>query len=86
MFKNRAPVSADLGNEQSPSAHRFTPPAPVAAGPCPLADRVTRMSNDERTRKCVVARRLAEGRSTRDIMRIRKRYVARELYPHLASD
>src|SRR2546430_8357209 len=45
----------------------------------------TRMSNDERTRK-YVARRLAEGRSTREIMRSLKRYVARELYPHLVRD
>jgi transposase len=45
----------------------------------------TRMSGDERTRK-YVARRLAEGRTTREIMRILKRYVARELYPHLAGD
>ena len=42
----------------------------------------TRMSSDERTRK-YVARRVAEGRSTREIMRVLKRYVARELYPHL---
>ena len=40
------------------------------------------MSGDERTRK-YVARRLAEGRSTREVMRVLKRYVARELYPHL---
>ncbi len=40
----------------------------------------TRMSSDERTRK-YVARRLAEGRSTREVMRSLKRYVARELYP-----
>jgi transposase len=45
----------------------------------------TRMSSDERTRK-YVARRLAEGRSTREIMRVLKRYVARELYPHLVRD
>jgi transposase len=44
----------------------------------------TRMSGDERTRK-YVARRLAEGRSTREIMRCLKRYVARELYPHLVA-
>jgi transposase len=44
----------------------------------------TRMSSDERTRK-YVARRLAEGRSTREIMRVLKRYVARELYPHLVA-
>jgi transposase len=45
----------------------------------------TRMSGDERTRK-YVARRLAEGRTTREIMRILKRYVARELYPYLAGN
>jgi transposase len=45
----------------------------------------TRMSGDERTRK-YVARRLAEGRTTREIMRILKRYVARELYPYLVRD
>ncbi len=45
----------------------------------------TRMSGDERTRK-YVARRLAEGRTTREIMRSLKRYVARELYPHLVAD
>lgn len=45
----------------------------------------TRMSTDERTRK-YVARRLAEGRSTREVMRILKRYVARELYPYLLRD
>ncbi len=44
----------------------------------------TRMSGDERTRK-YVARRLAEGRTTREIMRSLKRYVARELYPHLVA-
>ena len=44
----------------------------------------TRMSGDERTRK-YVARRLAEGRTTREIMRSLKRYVARELYPHLVG-
>jgi transposase len=45
---------------------------------------VTRMSNDERTRK-YVARRSAEGRSKREIIRVLKRYVARELYPHLVN-
>ena len=45
----------------------------------------TRMSSDERTRK-YVARRLGEGRTTNEIMRILKRYVAREVYPHLVRD
>jgi hypothetical protein len=40
------------------------------------------MSSDERTRK-YVARRLAEGKTIREIMRILKRYVARELYTQL---
>jgi transposase len=44
----------------------------------------TRMSGDERTRK-YVARRLGEGRTNREIMRSLKRYVARELYPHLVA-
>ena len=45
----------------------------------------TRMSGDERTRK-YVARRLAEGRSKPEIIRILKRYVAREVYKHLRHD
>ena len=45
----------------------------------------TRMSSDERTRK-YVARRSAEGKTIREIMRALKRYVARELYPHLVRD
>jgi len=44
----------------------------------------TRMSNDERTRT-YVARRLAEGKTIREIMRALKRYIARELYLHLVT-
>jgi transposase len=43
----------------------------------------TRMSNDDRTRDYVVRRR-AEGKTNAEIMRALKRYVAREIYPHLA--
>jgi transposase len=42
----------------------------------------TRMSSDERTR-AYVERRTLEGRSKREIMRVLKRYVAREVYTHL---
>ena len=42
----------------------------------------TRMSSDPRTR-AYVERRTLEGRSKREIMRVLKRYVAREVYPHL---
>ena len=41
----------------------------------------TRMGSDPRTR--VYERRLAEGRSKPEIMRVLKRYVAREVYRHL---
>ena len=43
------------------------------------------MSTDDRTRD-YVARRLAEGRSKPEIIRILKRYVAREIYQHLRRD
>jgi transposase len=43
---------------------------------------LTRMSNDERT-KTYVAKRTADGKTIGEIARILKRYVAREVYPHL---
>ena len=43
---------------------------------------VTRMACHEPT-KVYVARRTAEGKSKREIMRILKRYVAREVYHYL---
>ena len=43
----------------------------------------TRMSCDPRT-KAYVARRTAEGKTTKEIMRCLKRYVAREIYKALA--
>jgi transposase len=45
----------------------------------------TRMSGDPRTRS-YVARRVDEGRSKPEIIRILKRYVAREVYKHLRRD
>jgi transposase len=45
---------------------------------------VVRMRVDERT-QAYVARRSAEGKSRREIMRCLKRYVARELYRVLTS-
>lgn len=43
---------------------------------------ITRMSSDPRTR-AYVARRLEEGRSKGEIIRVLKRYVAREVFHHL---
>jgi len=45
---------------------------------------LTRMSSHEETRRYVTRRR-AEGRSTPEIMRCLKRYVARQTYKHLAA-
>lgn len=46
---------------------------------------ITRMSSDPRT-KIYVARRLAEGRTKSEIIRVLKRYVAREVFKHLPRD
>ncbi len=43
---------------------------------------ITRLRNDPRTR-AYMTRRLAEGRSKPEVIRILKRYVAREVYHHL---
>ena len=43
---------------------------------------LTRMRSDPRTR-AYVKRRTAEGKSKREIIRILKRYIAREVYHHL---
>ena len=43
---------------------------------------MTRMSSHPPTR-AYVERRTAEGLSKKEIMRCLKRYVAREVYPHL---
>lgn len=43
---------------------------------------ITRLRNDPRT-KAYMTRRLAEGRSKPEVIRVLKRYVAREVYHHL---
>jgi transposase len=76
-----APLRASSGKVDR---HRLNPGGNRQANHALWRIVFTRMSSDERTRK-YVARRLAEGRSTREIMRCLKRYVARELYPHLVA-
>ena len=46
---------------------------------------MTRMSCDPRT-KAYVARRTAEGKTTKEIMRCLKRFAAREVYKSLVTD
>jgi transposase len=77
-----APIPASSGKT---TRHRLNPGGNRQANHALWRIVFTRMSHDERTRK-YVARRLAEGRTTKEIMRILKRYVARELYPHLIRD
>ena len=77
-----APIPASSGKT---TRHRLNPGGNRQANHALWRIVFTRMSHDERTRK-YVARRLAEGRTTKEIMRILKRYVAREVYPHLVRD
>ena len=77
-----APLRASSGKVDR---HRLNPGGNRQANHALWRIVFTRMAGDERTRK-YVARRLAEGRTTREIMRTLQRYVARELYPYLACD
>src|SRR6266702_2830798 len=77
-----APLPASSGKV---TRHRLNPGGNRQANHALWRIVFTRMSSDERTRK-YVARRVAEGKTIREIMRVLKRYVARELYPHLLRD
>jgi transposase len=46
---------------------------------------LARMRRDQRTKEEYVARRTAEGKSKREIIRCLKRYIAREVYRVLVS-
>jgi transposase len=74
-----APLPASSGKT---TRHRLNPGGNRQANHALWRIVFTRMSSDERTRK-YVARRLAEGKTIREIMRMLKRYVARELYTQL---
>jgi transposase len=74
-----APLPASSGKT---TRHRLNPGGNRQANHALWRIVFTRMSSDERTRK-YVARRQAEGKTIREIMRMLKRYVARELYTHL---
>ena len=77
-----APLPASSGKT---NRHRLNPAGNRQANHALWRIVFTRMSSDERTRK-YVARRRAEGRTTREIMRVLKRYVAREIYRHLVHN
>ena len=74
-----APLQASSGKTQR---HRFNRGGNRQANNALYRVVITRMSSDQRTRD-YVARRRAEGKSTGEIVRILKRYVAREVFKHL---
>jgi transposase len=76
-----APLPASSGKVVR---HRLNPGGNRQANHALWRIAFTRMSSDERTRK-YVARRTSEGLTTREVMRVLKRYVAREIYPHLVG-
>jgi transposase len=76
-----APIPASSGKVQR---HRLNRGGNRQANSALYRIVLTRMSNDERT-KAYVAKRTAEGKTIGEIARILKRYVAREVYPHLPS-
>jgi transposase len=75
-----APIPA--GSGKTNRRHRLNPGGNRQANHALWRIVFTRMGSDPRTR-IYVERRLAEGRSKPEIMRVLKRYVAREVYRHL---
>src|SRR5450631_130684 len=76
-----APIPASSGKT---IRHRLNPAADRQANHALWRIVITRMSSHPPTR-AYVERRTAEGLSKKEIMRCLKRYVAREVYPHLRS-
>jgi transposase len=77
-----APIPASSGKI---TRHRLNPAGDRQANHALWRIVLSRMSFDPRTRH-YVARRTDEGLSKLEIMRCLKRYVAREVYPHLLPD
>jgi transposase len=74
-----APIPASSGKVKR---HRLNPGGDRQANHALWRIVITRMSSDPRTR-AYVERRTKEGLSKMEIIRCLKRYVAREVYPHL---
>jgi transposase len=76
-----APIPASSGKTKR---HRLNPAGDRQANHALWRIVITRMSSHPPTR-AYVERRTAEGLSKKEIMRCLKRYVAREVYPHLRA-
>jgi transposase len=77
-----APIPASSGKV---TRYRLNRGGERQANSAPWTIVIRRMNSDARTR-AYVARRLEEGRTKADMIRILKRYVAREVYRHLPRD
>src|SRR4051794_34834553 len=84
-FAHLCGVAPLLASSGKVDRHRLNPGGNRQANHALWRIVFTRMSSDERTCK-YVERRVAEGKTIREVMRVLKRYVAREVYPHLARD
>jgi transposase len=76
-----APIPASSGKT---NRHRLNPGGDRQANHALWRIVLTRMKSDPATR-LYVERRTKQGKSKLDIMRCLKRYVAREVYPHLSA-
>ena len=76
-----APIPASSGKTKR---HRLNPAGDRQANHALWRIVITRMSSHPPTR-AYVERRTAEGLSKTEIIRCLKRYVARQVYPHLRS-
>jgi hypothetical protein len=81
MLCAASPIPASSGKTVR---HRLNPGGNRQANSALHTIVVCRMRNDQRTRD-YVARRLAEGKTKREIMRCLKRYIAREIYHALTQ-
>ena len=77
-----SPLEASSGKT---TRHRLNRGGDRAANNALWTISMVRMRSDPRTR-AYVARRTAEGRSTKEIQRCLKRYIVRELYPLILAD
>jgi transposase len=76
-----SPIEASSGKI---TRHRLNPGGNRQANAALWHIVITRMSSDPRT-AVYVERRTKEGRSKKEIIRILKRYVAREVYPYITA-
>ena len=90
-LKNEAALAALCGVNPLPASsgktvrHRLNRGGSRAANNALWTIAMVRMRSDPRT-KAYVARRTSEGRTSKEICRCLKRYIARELYPLILGD